>query len=72
MNGTIGLITGLALMFIGFFIKSPLIKIAIFLCMISVLMEPMFKDTWFQAAAVIIMIWSLIAAFLRLDEKGVF
>lgn len=64
------MIFALVLMFISFFIKSILIKFAVFCCMLAVMFEPAFKDTWFQAGAAIIMVWCIISIFMRFQEKG--
>lgn len=60
----------LALIVISFFLKSPLIKIAVILCMLAVVFEPEFKDTWFQAGAVVVMIWAALSGFFTFKQRG--
>ena len=64
------LAAALILMLISFFLKSVIIKIAIICLMWAVFIEPQFKDTWVQAAAILIIIWAGLSAFLRAKEKG--
>lgn len=67
------LIAAISLVFISFFLKSPLIYLAIIPCMIGVLMEPAFKDLWFQSGCVLVMIWAALAFFNKItgrSEKG--
>lgn len=64
------LAAALVLMLISFFIKSVIIKIAIICLMWAVFIEPQFKDTWVQSAAILIIIWAGLSAFFRAKEKG--
>lgn len=58
-----------ALIFISFFLKSPLIYLAIIPCMVGVLVEPAFKDLWFQSGCVFVMIWAALAFYKQITER---
>jgi len=60
------MIFGLGLLFISFFIKSPLISLAVIACMISCIYEPEFKDTYYQTGCVIVAVWAGITFFIRM------
>lgn len=59
----------LGLLFISFFIKSPLIYVAVICCLVACLFEPEFKDTWYQTACVVLMVWAGLMLFLSLLKK---
>lgn len=59
---------GLVLLFVSFFFKSPIIRMALVLAMLAVIFEPTFKDTWYQTAAIFIAIWAGVSMFYRLTQ----
>lgn len=63
MIGTISLFAGMGLILINFFLKSNLVWLAVILCMIGVLFEPVMKDAYIQSAAVLIMIFAALKFF---------
>ena len=69
--GFYGLFAGLAIMFINFFLKKGLLYLAIIPCMIATLVEPAFKDAWFQSGCVLVMIWAAIAFFKSMQERSI-
>lgn len=62
------LVAGIFFLFFSIFIKKPLIYLAIIPCMVGVIVEPAFKDLWFQSGCVLIMIWSGIRFYQTLTE----
>lgn len=64
------LLAGLFLLFISFFLKSPLIYLAVIPCMVGVLIEPEFKDLWFQSGCALVIIWCALAFYKRMSEGG--
>lgn len=52
-----------------FFFKGPVMRIVIFLVLLSVMFRPEIKDTWLQAAVAVLMVWSFVSAFIK--TKGV-
>jgi len=62
------MIFGLGLIFISFFIKSPLINLAVIACMVSCIFEPAFKDTYYQTGCILLAIWSAIVFFVRISK----
>jgi len=60
------MIFGLVLIFISFFIKSPLISLAVIACMVACILEPAFKDTYYQTGCVIMAVWAAITFFVRM------
>ncbi|GAH37496.1 unnamed protein product, partial [marine sediment metagenome] len=67
--GFYALIFGAFLMFINFFLKKGIIYLAIIPCMIGCLVEPAFRNAWFQSGCVLVMIWSVLA-FYKSMQKG--
>lgn len=67
-SGVYILIMGLGLLLISFFIKSPIINLAIIACFTDVLLEPAFKDFYFQSGAVLVMVYSAIAFYVKLKR----
>lgn len=63
------IIIGMALVFINFFLKSPIICLAIIPCMVGVLVEPAFQDAWIQAGCVLVMIWSVLNFYKLILER---
>jgi len=53
-------------------LKSVIIYMAVIACMIACLFEPAFKDSWYQAGCVLIMLWAGLASFIKLtkDDGG--
>lgn len=64
------LMAALFLVFISFFLKSPLIYLAVIPCMVGVLVEPAFKDLWFQSGCVLVIIWAGLSFFKRITGGG--
>ena len=64
------LMAALFLVFISFFLKSPLIYLAVIPCMIGVILEPAFKDLWFQSGCVLVMIWAALSFWKKMSEGG--
>ena len=70
MLGLIALLMGMFLLLINYWFKSPLIYLAIIACMVGCVVEPEFKDAWFQTSCVLVMILCAIRFFLKIS-KGV-
>lgn len=68
--GFYALMVAFGLVFISFFIKTPLIYLAIIPCMFGVILEPEFNDKWLQAGCVLVMIWAGLAFFKRISQGG--
>ena len=67
--GVISLFAGLGLILINFFVKSPLLYLAIIPCMVGCIFEPLFQDYWFQSGCALVAIWAVIAFFKRMNEN---
>lgn len=70
MTGIISLSAGMILLFINFFFKKGILYLAIIPCMVGCLVEPTFRNAWFQSGCVLVMIFAGLA-FFKSMSKGV-
>lgn len=71
IEGSLGIISlglGLALVLINFFWKKGILYLAVIPCMIGCLVEPSFRNAWFQSGCVLVMIWAVLAFFKSMTE----
>lgn len=59
---------GMGLLCLNVFLKRPLIYLMVIPCMFSVVIEPAFQNMWFQVSAVGVMIWCVLAFFVRMTK----
>lgn len=73
-SGVYALIGGIGFLLISFFIKSPIINLAIIACMVGIIVDPVLKDMWLQAGCVLVMFWSALSflykVFYGIEERG--
>lgn len=55
----------LGLLFIGFFIKSPFLSMAVFCVTLYLLLIPDFRGTWLYYSFTCILVWSIAASVKR-------
>lgn len=70
MTGIISLSAGMILLFINFFFKKGILYLAVIPCMVGCLVEPSFRNAWFQSGCVLVMIFAALA-FFKSMSKGV-
>lgn len=68
--GYILLFVGLVLMFINFFIKSPLIYMALIAVWFGVFFSQEFINTWLQWVSLPIVFWAGIGFFFRVRNRN--
>lgn len=68
--GFVLVILGCVLLFVNFFLKNPLIYLAILACWFGVYIQADFRDTWLGGVAIIIMIFAVFGFAYRLLVGG--
>lgn len=66
---TLLLATAFGLMLLSVFIKSAFLKIALCVNLVGILLHPTFQNTWIQAVASVLIVWSIINAFLNFTNS---
>lgn len=62
------LIGSLAFTFFALMFKRPLLYLAVVACMVGLIIEPLFNDTWFQTGCVIVLLWAGLSFWYRITQ----
>ena len=64
------LIGSLAFTLFALMFKRPLLYLCVVACMIGLIIDPIFKDTWFQTGCTLVLLWAGLSFWVRISQGG--